>query len=91
MREGLFLGAVMALVAVGAATLMSLLPPPLDRGPCLASHRVVHHVDASFQCLPTMDFDGNLALSCDTEPARDWNETVCDQWTYPDGKAEQGP
>jgi hypothetical protein len=81
----------LVLVGVAAVSLISLIPPPLDRGPCLRPRVVAYHRDAQFTCTPTIGFDGDIGIDCDTEPARDWTETVCDEWTYPNGKAEQGP
>jgi hypothetical protein len=61
----------------------------LDRGRCLRSHVVAHHTDEAFECLPTVGFDGMVTLACATTPARDWTVTICDEWEFPQGKAER--
>lgn len=63
--------------------------PPLDRGQCLQPRVVAHHTDEEFSCVPTIGFDGDIGISCNTEPAHDWTETVCDRWEFPNGKAER--
>jgi hypothetical protein len=61
-----------------------------DRGACLKSHIEHRHQDAYswVQMMPI-----SCGKDCTTyipithyEPARDWDETVCDQWQCPSGK-----
>jgi hypothetical protein len=80
---------VIGLVVLVIAAISLLDFHTLDYGRCLVSHREHHHTDASWGCLPVMDWDGDLTLSCQDTPAKDWDTTVCDQWEFPNGRAEQ--
>lgn len=65
----------------------------VDRGRCLRQRVEKHHTDAHFayECLPTMNFDGELGIDCDNnwKPARDWTVTICTEWEFPNGRMEK--
>ena len=81
--------AVFAVVVVALIVALVSQCGGIDRGRCLVGHDVAYHRDAEFQCLPALGFDGQIALSCHDEPARDWTERVCDEWEFPHGRAER--
>jgi hypothetical protein len=88
LRYGLGLALLAAVIGL-VVILVSRLA--IDRGRCLASHPVAHHVEGYLSCPPTVDYSGAVSLSCHWEDAVDWTETVCDQWEFPHGRAEQDP
>jgi hypothetical protein len=69
--------------------------PPLDHGRCLRPRIERYHTDARYEyaCPLVLGFDGELHLDCGMhwQCARDWTETFCDAWEFPNGKAEKSP
>lgn len=81
--------AALGTLSLIVVALVRLIPPPLDYGRCLASHNVHHHLDASYGCAPGLGLDGEIGLQCGTTPPQDWDETICDEWEFPHGRAER--
>ncbi len=84
---------IVGCLAIVVAGLNALRVPEIDRGRCLRPRVERHHTDARWEytCEPTLDFEMNLSLDCGEHwvPARDWVETFCDEWEFPNGKAER--
>lgn len=82
MTRGLLL--LLCLAAVGC----------VDRGKCLKGHTHHHHLDAytTFDCMPALNlYTGQITTECGTHYhwAEDWDEYVCDQWEFPNGRMEK--
>ncbi len=76
--------AMKALACAIAITMMTACE--LDRGKCLRQHVEHHHKDAYFGY--EYDFiDDDFELKFHN--AEDWNITICDEWEFPNGKAEK--
>lgn len=82
-----------ALALALCALLLCACEPELDYGRCLRSHVEHRHKDAHDDLEPVveMNMDGELEMHTRLvhHDAKDWDETVCDEWEFPHGRAEK--
>jgi hypothetical protein len=76
------------------ALLLCACEPEPDLGRCLRSRVEHHHKDAHDDLEPVFGMDmetGDLTTHVQMVhyDAKDWDETVCDEWEFPHGRAEK--
>jgi hypothetical protein len=75
-------------IVAATVTLVTLAAcgPEIDRGRCFKS-RTEHRAEpAHYDLLLIPDGNGGLTQFWIPQPERNWTETVCELWEFPDGR-----